>query len=266
MTEHKPIRLQKFLARAGIASRRGSENLMTAGRVTVNGVVATVFGMKVFPAVDEIRIDDRLVESIVKPVYLMLNKPAGYLTTMDDPQGRPTVRDLIPTEAIPGLFPVGRLDFDTTGLLLCMTDGDLAHSLLHPRNAVPKRYKVLADGIVDENTADLLRKGVELNDGLTLPALIEIGSVTEKPLSAKEKLRLSKGTGFSTWQTEVYCTITEGRKRQVKRMFAFVGHPVLALSRLAFGPLQLGDLPEGSWRYLTDEEIQLLSRHTAVRS
>jgi 23S rRNA pseudouridine2605 synthase len=164
----------------------------------------------------------------------------------------------VPADQIPGLFPVGRLDLDTTGLLLFMTDGELAHRLLHPRRHVPKRYKVLTDGRFTETAAKLLRDGVELLDGMTLPAEVEVGLVSTKKLSAAEQRRLVVDDSFSRWQTEVFCTITEGRKRQVKRMFTHVGFPVLKLSRVAFGSLELGDLPEGSWRHLTEDEVQQL--------
>jgi 23S rRNA pseudouridine2605 synthase len=188
----------------------------------------------------------------------MLNKPAGYLTTMDDPQGRPTVRELVPHEAYPGLFPVGRLDCDTTGLLLFMTDGELAHTLLHPRHKVAKRYRALVDGVLDELEADRLREGVLLSDGATQPALVEIGTVERKRLSARERLRLEEDETFSPWQTTAWCTIFEGRKRQVRRMFAHIGYPVLALEREAFGPLTLGSLKPGQWRLLLDDEVATL--------
>jgi 23S rRNA pseudouridine2605 synthase len=234
---------------------------MTAGRVTVNGVVVTELGSKVDPTVDEICIDGIPVHPTDTNTYLMLNKPAGYLTTMDDPQGRPTVRELVPHEDHPGLFPVGRLDFDTTGLLLFMTDGELAHTLLHPRHRVVKRYRALVDGILTEGEANLLREGVLLHDGPTQSALIEIGAVKKKRLSAREQLRLQEDRTFSPHQTTVWCSITEGRKRQVKRMFAHIGHPVLALEREAFGPLELGELKPAHWRPLTNDELQALKEH-----
>ncbi len=258
MTDIYPMRLQKFLARAGAASRRGSEDLMTAGRVTVNGEVVTELGSKVDPLQDSVCIDGKPINLSDTNTYLMLNKPAGYLTTMDDPQGRPTVKELMPTDEYPGLFPVGRLDYDTTGLLLFMTDGELAHKLLHPRHEVPKRYRALVDGKLSEKAADKLRSGVVLYDGPTRSAKIQIGKTTKKQLSAKEKLRLAEDSTFSQWQTEVWCTITEGRKRQVKRMFAHIGHPVLALTREALGTLEIGDLQLGSWRHLTQTEISTL--------
>jgi 23S rRNA pseudouridine2605 synthase len=240
-----PMRLQRFLARAGVASRRGSENLMTVGRVTVNGVVATELGTKVDPLVDQVAVDGLPVAWGEPPVYLMLNKPAGYLTTMDDPQGRACVATLVPVERYPGLFPVGRLDHDTTGLLLFSTDGDFGNGLLHPRYKVEKTYEATVEGEFTEAEADVLRSGIELTDGMTLPARISIG-VCGRPFRAR------------TVQTAVTCIIHEGRKRQVKRMFSALGHPVITLHRSAFGPLVLGELPEGSWRMLTDTEVQAL--------
>jgi 23S rRNA pseudouridine2605 synthase len=231
---------------------------MTAGRVTVNGVVVTKLGSKVDPTVDDVCIDGTPVRLTDTNTYLMLNKPAGYLTTMDDPQGRSTVRELIPCQDHPGLFPVGRLDCDTTGLLLFMTDGELAHTLLHPRHKVVKRYRALVDGALTEGEADLLRKGVMLHDGPTQPALIEVGVVEKKQLSARERLRLEEDRTFSSYQTTAWCSIAEGRKRQVKRMFAHIGHPVLALEREAFGPLELGALEPGHWRFLSVDEVKAL--------
>ena len=270
-----PLRLQKFLARSGVASRRGSEDLITAGRVRVNGLIADALGTKVDPNVDRIEVDGILVSPGIGHTYLMLNKPAGYLTTMDDPQGRPTVKELVACEQHPGLFPVGRLDQDTTGLLLFMTDGELAHQLLHPRHHVAKRYRVCVDGIFTEKDADRLRQGIKLNDGMTLPALVEIESTAPMPfastrdtsdippykqlkkLSTKERLELVKGN-ISFVTTTITITITEGRKRQIKRMCTEVGHPVLSLHRESFGTLTLGDLEPGTWRYLSIDEQESL--------
>jgi 23S rRNA pseudouridine2605 synthase len=231
---------------------------MTAGRVTVNGVVVTELGTKVDPSTDTVCLDGMPLSLCDEGTYLMLNKPAGHLTTMDDPQGRPTVKELVPIREYPGLFPVGRLDYDTTGLLLFMTDGELAHRLLHPRHKVVKRYRALVDGALTEGDADFLRAGVLLSDGPTQPALIEVGEVEEKRLSARERRRLEEDSTFSPWQTTVWCSITEGRKRQVKRMFAHIGFPVLALEREAFGPLELGSLAPGVWRPLVPEELDAL--------
>lgn len=244
MTERVvPMRLQKFLARAGVASRRGSEDLMTAGRVTVNGEVTTELGSKVDPLVDTVAVDGAVVTLADTCTYLVLNKPAGYLTTMDDPQGRPTVATLMPTTEHPGLFPVGRLDMDTTGALLFMTDGELAASILHPSFHVPKRYIALVDGTMGEKDAQRLREGIELDDGPTAPARAEI---------------LKRGGDRST----IALTLTEGRKRQVKRMCSAVGHPVVELHRERFGVIGVEGLAEGEWRELTKEEVTSL--RTAV--
>jgi len=237
-----PMRLQKFLARAGVASRRGSEDLMTAGRVGVNGVIATELGTKVDPAADVVTVDGRVVTLHAEPAYLALNKPAGYVTTMSDPHGRPTVAELVPVSDHPGLFPVGRLDLDTTGLLLFTTDGELGFSLLHPRFHVSKTYEVRVEGTPDGETLDRLRSGVALDDGVTAPA-----SVTMTVPGQTSELEI---------------TIREGRKRQVRRMFSAVGFPVAALHRVRFGPVELGDLGSGAFRMLREEEISALRRAT----
>ncbi|MBE6469526.1 MAG: rRNA pseudouridine synthase [Coriobacteriaceae bacterium] len=236
------MRLQRFLARAGVASRRGSEDLMTAGRVRVNGEVASELGTKVDPARDEVTVDGRAVRLADGAVHLMLHKPAGYLTTMRDPQGRPCVASLVPTERHPGLFPVGRLDRDTTGLLLFTTDGDLAQNLLHPSKHVWKTYLAVVDGLMADRELDPLRRGIELDDGPCQPARCRI-----------------VGTRPEQGATEVEVVIREGRKNQVKRMLSRVRHPVIALHRSRFGPLELSDLPEGSWRPLTASEIDALT-------
>jgi 23S rRNA pseudouridine2605 synthase len=243
-----PMRLQKFLARAGVASRRGSEDLMTAGRVTVNGRVACELGCKVDPACDAVAVDGVPVTLAHGKVYLLLNKPAGYLTTMDDPHGRPTVAQLVPTGRYPGLFPVGRLDLDTTGALLFTTDGDLAARLLHPSTHVMKVYRALVDGCPTERGLDELRRGIELDDGPCAPALVRVLSYERGPREGSA----------ATVRTLVEVSIHEGRKRQVKRMFSAVGHPVLELSRTLFGPLGTQGLEPGAWRLLADDEVAAL--------
>lgn len=234
-----PMRLQKFLARAGAASRRGSEDLMTAGRVAINGQIVSELGTKVDPAVDVVTVDGAVVNLDAGPVYLVLNKPSGFVTTMDDPQGRPTVRDLIPP--LPGLFPVGRLDRDTTGLLLFTTDGDLSHRLLHPRYHVTKTYRTRVDGRVAEDELERLRKGITLDDGPCRPAQVKLLEVGDE-------------------NSLVEITISEGRKRQVKRMFSAISHPVLELERTSFGPLLLGRLDRGQTRELAQAEVDALRR------
>ena len=233
-----PVRLQKFLARAGVASRRGSEDLMTAGRVTVNGEVVTELGAKVDPLADVVAVDGVVISAAGEPVYLMLNKPAGVITTMDDPQARRSVADLVPREPA-GLFPVGRLDRDTTGLLLFTTDGEMAHRLLHPRHHVEKVYEATVEGAPDARSVARLAEGIELEDGPTSPARLRV---------------LAPGRDSS----RIEIAIREGRKRQVRRMFAAIGHPVLALHRVSFGPVGLGDLSVGSHRTLTAEEVAAL--------
>lgn len=235
-----PMRLQKFLARAGVASRRGSEDLMTAGRVSVNGQVVTELGSKVDPKVDVVCVDGREVHLEDGSVYLMLYKPKGYLTTMDDPQGRPCVAQLVPTKRYPGLYPVGRLDKDTTGLLLFTTDGDMGQHLLHPKHHVDKTYQAHVDGVPDEVDLARLRGGIMLDDGLTAQAQVRL--VAERPDGS----------------SDIELVIHEGRKRQIKRMCSAVHHPVLDLHRDSFGPLVLTDVDEGSWRLLTEDEIASL--------
>ena len=253
MTDERvvPMRLQRFLARAGVASRRGSENLMTAGRVRVNGVVVTELGSKVDPLTDVVEVDGRAVHIADEPAYLVLNKPAGYLTTMSDPYGRPCVSSLVPVDEHPGLFPVGRLDMDTTGLLLFTTDGDAAQEMLHPSHHVDKHYVALVTGVPTEGELDVLRAGVVLDDGPCQPAEVELLGTAER--GARVGLR-----------------IFEGRKHQVKRMLDAIGHPVLELHRDAFGPISDPGLPEGLWRPLTQEEIHsvrsLVNRAAPARS
>lgn len=210
---------------------------MTAGRVRVNGRVITELGARVDPRVDIVEVDGVAVHLSDQPAYLMLNKPVGVVTTMSDPQDRPTVADLVPRGPA-GLFPVGRLDRNTTGLLLFTTDGDLAHRLLHPRYHVQKIYRAWVERTPDDDVLARLSAGVELDDGLTAPALARL--VDAGP------------------PAEVELVISEGRKRQVRRMLQTVGHPVVSLHRLGFGPLALGDLPLGKSRPLTTEEVRAL--------
>lgn len=235
------VRLQKFLARAGVASRRASEKLIEAGRISVNGQVVTELGTKVDPEADEVRLDGAPVRKAAEAVTLMLNKPAGYLTSMKDPQGRPCVAQLVPLDEFPALYPLGRLDYDTTGLLLFSTDGELGNAVLHPSHHVDKTYRALVKGKPSEAALDRLRSGVVLDDGPTQPA----------------EVRLAGRKGKNAY---VEIIIHEGRKRQVKRMCEAIGHPVLQLHRVSFGPLELGDLPEGKYRVLSEQEAAALER------
>lgn len=231
-------RLNKYLAEAGIASRRESDRMIEAGRVSVNGRVVRELGMKVDPAGDRVEVDGRPV--FAKPTfqYLILNKPPGYLTTAKDPFGRPTVMDLLPRPST-RLYPVGRLDLDTSGLLFFTNDGEMALALAHPRHLVEKVYLATVRGIPTGAELDRLAHGVCLDDGWTAPAQVAIE-------------RIESGHAI------VEITLREGRKRQVKRMFEAVGHPVVALHRIKVGPLALGDLPPGQTRKLTETELAQL--------
>ena len=251
-----PMRLQRFLARAGVASRRGSEALMTAGRVRVNGVVCTELGTRVDPAGDAVTVDGVPVVLGGTAAYLMLNKPAGFLTTMSDPQGRPCVAELVPRDRYPGLFPIGRLDKDTTGLLLFTTDGDLAQALLHPSHHVWKSYVALVDGTLRDGALDPLRYGIELDDGPCAPARCRL--LDERGARAVCPYGIPSGT------TAVEVVIHEGRKNQVKRMLSRIGHPVLRLHRARFGALRLSGVEEGAWRELTAGEVSALKASPAA--
>ena len=250
MTDERivPMRLQRFLARAGVASRRGSENLMTAGRVTVNGRVTSELGRKVDPLVDVVAVDGVEVRLSDGYAYLVLNKPMGYLSTMRDPQGRPCVERLVPTKRFPGLFPVGRLDFDTTGLLLFTTNGDAAQRMLHPSMHVWKHYVALVRGVPTAEQLERLRRGVMLDDGPAQPA-------EAKLLHRSDPLALPVAPeGVPYGHAVVGLRIHEGKKHQVKRMLKAVGHDVVRLHRDEFGPIALGEVASGCWRELTAEE------------
>lgn len=244
------MRINKFLARSGVASRRASEALITSGAVTVNGEVVTDLACQINPEHDEVRVQGK---PIVLPkdnhVVVMLNKPAGYVTTMADPHGRKTVADLLPLERYPGLFPIGRLDQDTHGLLLFTTDGELGNALLHPSHHVDKTYHARVAGRISKRKLHQLETGIELDDGVTAPATARL--IAYDP--AKQ----------TSW---VELTIHEGRKRQVKRMLQAVGHPVKELRRVSFGQLELEGLEEGQWRELERDEIDKLTTSALSKS
>lgn len=227
---------------------------MSAGRVRVNGEVVTEMGSKVDPLIDVVTVDGRVVRLAEKPVYLILNKPAGYLTTMSDPYGRPCVSSLVPKDRYPGLFPVGRLDFDTTGILLFSTNGDASHHLLHPSRHVRKHYVALVDGVPTAAELERLRSGVMLDDGPTQPAEAELIG----PADALFHTVASEGTRGDT--SVVGIALHEGRKHQVKLMLQAVGHKVLRLHRDSFGPLRLRDCEVGSWRMLDEDEVACVER------
>ena len=227
-------RLQKVLSRAGVASRRAGEELIAAGRVTVNGRVARL-GQRVDPAADAVEVDGVRLSLAPGLVYYLLNKPAGVVSTASDPQGRPTVVDLVPAD--PRVFPVGRLDSDTEGLLLLTNDGDLAQRLTHPSHGVEKEYLAEVTGRPSAGAVRRLREGVELDDGVTAPAKVALVS--------PNVMRL---------------VIHEGRNRQVRRMCEAVGHPVRRLVRVRIGTLRDPHLRPGSWRPLDPKELRALEK------
>jgi len=232
-------RLQKILSQAGIASRRASEQLMRDGRVTVNGATVRELGTKADAAHDDIRVDGRRIKVAERRRYVLLNKPRGYVTTRSDPQRRPTVIDLL--GGVRGyLYPVGRLDFDSEGLLLLTNDGDLAARLTHPRHGVARVYDVRVLGDLDRHDVDRLTKGVTIDGRRT-------GLAEVKTLGA----------------SHLQITIREGRNRQVRKMCEAIGHPVSSLRRTAIGPIKDARLKPGQWRELTDDEVRRLQAAAA---
>lgn len=231
-------RLQKIIANAGIASRRAAESLIRQGRVSVNGVIVKEMGSKADPERDEIRLDGRLISTDVSKLYLMVYKPAGYVTTLKDPEGRRIVTDLL-HGIEERVFPVGRLDYDSEGLIILTNDGDFAQKMQHPRYGIPKTYLVKIKGSLKPREMRAIQAGVRLEDGLFTP----------------EEVVVEKTNPKSTW---LRVTIIEGRNRVIRRAFDAVGHSVGRLIRIALGGVQLGDLKEGKFRFLTKREIVLL--------
>ncbi|SJZ63167.1 pseudouridine synthase [Selenihalanaerobacter shriftii] len=230
-------RLQKLMASAGIASRRKSEEIIEEGRVKVNGKVVTELGVKVDPQKDTIEVDGKGIER-EKLVYILLNKPKGYITTVNDPRNRHTVMDLI-SRVKESVHPVGRLDRDTEGLLLLTNDGDLTYALTHPSHEVDKTYLATVKGVPNQGTLAALERGIELKDGWTAPAEAKLVADLED-------------------ESIVSLVIHEGRKHQVKRMWKAVGHEVKELKRNTFGPLDLEKVPTGRYRYLNEVEVEEL--------
>lgn len=237
------MRLQKFLASAGIASRRACEKLIEAGKVSVNGEVITQLGTTVDPLKDQVCYEGKAVKLVEEKVYLLLNKPPGYVTTAKDQFGRPTVLDLV-SEAGQRVFPVGRLDYNTSGLLILTNDGDLTLQLTHPRHEVYKTYVATVSGAISDEALKLLETGVVLEDFKTSPA----------------KVKLIKR---EAQHSLVELSIREGKYRQVRRMMEAVGYPVESLQRIAIGKINLSGLREGSYRTLSPEEVDYLRRSHA---
>lgn len=232
------MRLQKILADRGVASRRKAEEIIEEGRVTVNGVVATL-GDKADPEKDHIKLDGKLLSQPAGArKYLVLHKPKNVITTLDPEETRPTVRDFL-AGVRERVYPVGRLDFDSEGLLLLTNDGELAHAVMHPSGKMPKTYRVKIKGVLEERDFEKLRRGVRLDDGMTAPAEV-------RPLEALKQ---------NSW---IEITIYEGRKRQIRRMLQAVGHPVIRLIRTRIDGLSLGSLAPGEMRHLSNNELKRL--------
>lgn len=235
--------MQKLLARAGVASRRAAETMITGGRVRVNGRIVTELGVRADPTGDRIELDGELILA-ERPIYVALHKPRGMVATLNDPEGRPCVADILKTLGVRA-FPIGRLDFATSGILLATNDGDFANALLHPRGGVPKRYVLKVSGIMKDDDLDRWRRGVELEDGRTLPADVE----------------LIRHENDKTW---IELTIREGRNQQIRRMGDATAFTVMRLARTAFAGVTSEGLAPGRWRYLTRQELTELKKTYGV--
>lgn len=229
------MRLQKYLALCGVASRRAAEEIILQGRVSINGEKCSLLGTKVADG-DVVTVDGEEIKIEEKKYYIMLNKPTGYMTTVSDDQGRPTVMDLI-TDISKRVYPVGRLDFNTEGLLLMSNDGDFTYKITHPKHKLDKTYQVVVSGNAEKNAIKKLEQGVFIDGRKTAPAKVDIES-------------FGKNSALLT------ITIHEGRNRQVRKMCASVGFKVIGLKRISEGGLNLGNLPIGKWRHLTDAEVK----------
>ena len=240
------IRLQKYLANAGIASRRGAEKIIAEGRVSVNGEIVREMGVQIDENYDMVEVDGEHIKNAEKKVYIMLNKPVGFITTVSDDKGRPTVMELV-TDISSRIYPVGRLDYDTEGLLLLTNDGDLTYRITHPKHDIAKTYIAEVTGDVSMDTILQLRRGVMLDGQKTHPAEVEV-------------------VGATQYGTKIEITIHEGRNRQVRRMFEELGCIVKRLKRIKEAGLTLGHLPVGKWRKLSESEVNMLKKIDAAGS
>lgn len=231
-------RLQKVMAEFGVASRRKCEEIIAEGRVKVNGCLVTEPGCKVDKQKDVIEVDGKVIKGTESKVYILLNKPTGYITSAKDQFGRPTVLDLLKGVNI-RVFPIGRLDYDTEGLIILTNDGELAYTITHPKHNIDKTYRALVRGKVDKDDAITFARGIEIEDYTTSPAKLEI-------------VKYVNGNSI------VDITIHEGRNRQVRKMCAAIGHEVIKLKRTRIGKIGLGSLKTGEWRYLSDREVEYL--------
>ena len=236
-------RLQKYLAQCGVASRRKCEELILQGRVQVNGVTVTELGTKINPEKDKIKFDGKDIKQAQKLVYILLNKPIGYVTTADDQFGRDTVLDLVKVKE--RIVPVGRLDMYTSGALILTNDGDFVYQVTHPKHEIEKTYTVTIKGIVQNSEVEQLRNGIKIDDYITKPARVKILKTdTEKDISRLE------------------ITIHEGKNRQIRKMCEAVGRKVLALHRSKIGGIGVKDIELGKWRYLTANEVQQILKNS----
>ncbi len=252
-------RLQKILSQAGVASRRAAERLIAEGRVTVNGKTVLEMGTKADGDTDDIRVDGRRLRAPERKRYILLNKPAGYVSTRSDPQRRRTVIDLL-VGVREYVYPVGRLDYETEGLLLLTNDGDLAARLTHPRHGVERSYEVRVAGMPDESALRQLREGIPLDGRRTLPAEATLLNARRDASGRPKGLQPRERAGPQPREREgvLQLTIREGRNRQVRRMCEAVGHPVRELARTRIGPLTDRRLKVGTWRDLTADEVRTL--------
>lgn len=236
------IRLQKILSAAGVASRRAAEKMIVDGRVSVNGQTVTELGARADPAADDIRVDGRRIRTSVPRRYLLLNKPRGYVTTRSDPERRPTVMDLVKDEK-GYLYPVGRLDYDSEGLLILTNDGELAARLMHPRHEIERAYELRVRGVPDQRDLERLEHGMTIEGRRTAPARARV---------------IETGRGARADQAVLELTLHEGRTRQARKMCDAIGHPVIRLKRVRIGPIADRMLPIGAYRELTEEEVRRL--------
>lgn len=240
-------RLQKYIARCGVASRRKSEELILSGQIKVNGNVITELGTKVNINTDVVEYNNKVIKHEEKKVYIMLNKPEGYITSASDEKGRKTVLDLIDVEE--RIYPIGRLDYDSSGLLLLTNDGDIYNKIIHPRVAIDKKYIALCEGKFTEKEIEKFKNGIDIGGYITSNANIEI--IDEENIKSKK-------TGENSIRSTVEITIHEGKNRQIRRMCASLNHNVVTLKRVSIGSIKLGNLKKGSWRMLTQEEINYI--------
>lgn len=239
------IRLQKYMAEAGVASRRKSEELILQGRVEVNGNVVTVPGTKI-DGTEIIKVDGKLIKPEENKVYILLNKPVGYISTAKDQFDRKTVIDLV-SNVKERIYPVGRLDYDTSGIILLTNDGELANRMTHPKHELPKVYRAIIKGALSQNEISMLQSGIIIEDYKTAPATVKVINAADN-------------------SSTVYITIHEGRNRQVRKMFEAIGHIVLRLKRIAIGPISIEGLEEGKWRNLDQKELTALRKMTGMQN